>query len=154
MTPAFMPWIDKLHEVGNPILQERKRLEELSYDAQALERKALALRSQVEAGKSALLERVTKEWSLLDIEVAANAADADSLRAQLIANVDDPRLRDALRGLDGLHTGAEALRCFQRAGVLRSDIEQASADELRSAAVRLQQWFRFALLPVLDRVGE
>jgi len=154
MTPGFMPWIDKLPEVGNPILNERKRLQELSLDAQALERKALAIRAQVEAGKAALLERVTKQWTLLQIETASNAADADSLRAQLIGKVADPQVRDALRKLDGFHTAGEALRCFKRAGVIRTDLEDASAAELRESAQRLQHWFSFALLPVLDRVGD
>ena len=156
MTPAFMPWIDKLPEVGDPILKERKRLQGMVYDAQALERKALALRAQVEAGKSALLERVTKEWTLLQIEQAANAADRDSLRAQLIAQISDPTVRAALSSLDGYHTGAEALRVFKLAGVVRGDelAAKGTEAELREMALRLTQWASFALLPVLDRVGE
>lgn len=154
MTPGFMPWIDKLPEVGNPILDERKRLQELSFDAQALERKALAIRAQVEAGKADLLKRVTKEWTLLQIETAGNAATADSLRAQLIEKVPDHQVRDELRKLDGFHTAGEALRCFKRAGVIRTDTENATAQELRESAERLQHWVSFAVLPVLDRVGD
>lgn len=151
-----MPWIDKLPEVGDPILQERERLQTLAYDAQALERKALALRSQVEVGQAALLQRVTKEWTLLQIEQASNAANKDSLRAQLIDQVGDHRMREALRRLDGFHTAAEALRCFKRAGVIRAHnlCSTANEQELRDTAQRLAQWSNFALLPVLDRVGE
>lgn len=151
-----MPWIDKLPEVGDPILKERKRLQGMANHAQDLERMALDLRSQVEAGKSALMERVTKEWTLLQIEQAGNDADRDSLRAQLIAQIPDPALRAALASLDGYHTGAEALRIFKQAKVIRGHnlASTASESELRAMAHRLTQWSNFALLPVLDRVGE
>ena len=54
----FMPWIDHLPEVGDPIRKERAKLLEVAEQAAELERHALALRAQVEAGQAVLLTKV------------------------------------------------------------------------------------------------
>ena len=74
MQPKFMPWVDLLPEVGDPIRNERNKLAAKLAEAEELERQAAALRAAVREGRAALLDRVMKQWTLHDIEQAATAA--------------------------------------------------------------------------------
>lgn len=69
----FMPWIDALPEVGDPIRSTRDALAAKLEQADALENRAMALRATVEAGRKALLVRVLQRWTLRDLESAGFA---------------------------------------------------------------------------------
>ena len=74
MQPKFMPWVDLLPEVGDPIRNERNKLAAKLASAEELEKQAAALRAGVREGRAALLDRIMKQWALHDIEQAATAA--------------------------------------------------------------------------------
>ena len=50
--PVFMSWLDRLPEVGAPILNERDRLEAMLAEAEAFERRAAELRASARAGRA------------------------------------------------------------------------------------------------------
>ena len=91
MQPKFMPWVDLLPEVGDPIRNERNKLAATLASAEELEKQAAALRAGVREGRAALLDRIMKQWTLHDIEQAATAAadkpvrPPDGTRATLCA---------------------------------------------------------------------
>lgn len=69
----FMPWLDALPEVGDPICSTRDELAAMLEQANELESRAMALRATVEAGRKALLVRVLQRWTLRDLESAGFA---------------------------------------------------------------------------------
>ena len=58
MQPKFMPWVDLLPEVGDPIRNERNKLAATLASAEELEKQAAALRAGVREGRAALLDRI------------------------------------------------------------------------------------------------
>ena len=151
--PPFMPWVDHLPEVGDPIRRERAKLVEAAQEAIELERHAAALRVQVAAGQSRLLQRVMGYWTLADIQLACEAADRDDAAGAQRARVADPALREQLRTLDGWHLGIEALRAFHAGVILRPDLLTTGTDEERlQALVRVAAWWNFAGAPVYERL--
>ncbi len=74
--PVFMSWLDRLPEVGAPILNERDRLEAMLAEAEAFERRAAELRASARAGRAGLLGKVAKLWSLYEIQRAGDAEEA------------------------------------------------------------------------------
>lgn len=72
---SFMPWVDALHEVGQPIKSARDALAVKLQEADELEARARALRAEVSAGHDALLGRIMKTWTLAELERAGNIAD-------------------------------------------------------------------------------
>ena len=79
----FMPWIDHLVKVGDPIRNDRAKLREVAEQAAELERHAAALRGQVTTGQANLLMKVMRHWTLADIQVAAEQAEQPELPAAL-----------------------------------------------------------------------
>lgn len=151
----FMPWIDHLPEVGDPIRKERAKLLEVAEQAAELERHALALRAQVEAGQAALLTKVMQHWTLQDIQRASDRADSQNHSAALLRHIDAHKLRDALRKLDGTHLAAEALRAFHEGEVIGQHnlLSTATDDERRAALERVLKWWNLAGVPVYDRLA-
>lgn len=150
----FMPWVDHLPEVGDPIRRERAKLVEVAQEAIELERHAAALRVQVAAGQVQLLQRVMGYWTLADIQLASEAADRDDAVGAQRARVGDPALRKQLRTLDGWHLGIEALRAFHAGVTLRPDLLTTATDEERlQALVRVVAWWTFAGAPVYERLA-
>lgn len=151
----FMPWIDHLPEVGDPIRKERAKLLEVAEQAAELERHALALRAQVEAGQAVLLTKVMQHWTLLDIQRASEHAESRSPNAVLLRHIEDHKLRDELRKLDGTHLAAEALKAFHDGGVIGQHnlLSTASDDERRAALERVLKWWNLAGAPVYDRLA-
>lgn len=149
----FMPWIDHLPEVGDPIRAERTRLRENADMALELERKAAAMRAVVEQGKAKLLTMVMKNWTLADIQEASEAASRRHPVRQTFNDVEDLALRECLRTLDGKHLASEALQVFQDAGVIRE--LQGELDEMALAqlAARVLAWWRHLGQPVCDRLA-
>ena len=150
----FMPWIDHLPEVGDPIRKDRAKLLEVAEQAAELERHALALRAQVAAGQTVLLTKVMRNWTPSDIQHASECAESRCPNAVLLCQIDDRKLRDELRKLDGTHLAAEALKAFHDGDVIGQHnlLSTASDAERRAALERVLKWWTLAGSPVYDRL--
>lgn len=150
----FMPWVDHLPEVGDPIRRERAKLVEAAQEAIELERHAVDLRVQVASGQVQLLQRVMGYWTLADIQQAAETADRHDAAGAQRARVGDLGLREQLRTLDGWHLGIEALRAFHAGVILRPDLLTTATDEERlQTLVRVVAWWNLAGAPVYERLA-
>lgn len=96
MNSPYMPWIDHLPEVGEPITKDRDRLAERLAEARRLELQAEALRAEVIRESTTLFDRVAGQWSGQDIAKAHTKAEAaeSALTPWFVA---DPALREQLR---------------------------------------------------------
>ena len=65
-----MPWIEHLPAVGDCFQQDIAALQDLADQAIELERRAMALRSQIAAKQTRLLFLVMQGWSHHDIQLA------------------------------------------------------------------------------------
>lgn len=151
----FMPWINHLHEVGDPIQKERGKLRELAQRAVDLEREACALRDQVAMGQAALLLKAMKHWTLADIQDACEKVrDIDPV-ATIRAQVDDSALRERINALDGWHLASEALQIFDQADVLRQHnlLSTATEEERAQALGRVLAWWNHVGRPVCERLA-
>lgn len=145
--PVFMSWLDRLPEVGAPILNERDRLEAMLAEAEAFERRAAELRASARAGRAGLLGKVAKLWSLYEIQRAGDAEDAS------FHNVQDHELRGALRALDGVASPLDILEAFHKGRVIRQhNLFSTATDEDRHATLhRVLDWWNYGAAPVLSR---
>lgn len=153
MQTKFMPWIDLLPEVDSSVLRERDRLSEYLDMAEALEKRAAALRERAKAGRSVLMDKVARRWSLEDIEQAGNAAGD---RGQPIppSFVRDAELREALRALDGAASPLEVLEAFHKGRVIRQhNLFSTATEEDRHATLhRVFDWWNYGAVPLLTRL--
>ena len=151
----FMPWIDHLPEVGDPIRRERAKLLELAEQAAELERHAAAVRALVQSGQAELMTKVMKHWTLADIQSAAQAADRLDPAARARAEVDDTPLRERLQQFDGWQLASEALTTFQAARVIRQEdlLTSATDAERRRTLERVLAWWDHAARPVCRRLA-
>lgn len=151
----FMPWIDHLPQVGDPIQKERSKLRELAQRAVDLEREARALREQVAMGQSAVLLKAMRHWTLADIQDACEKVrDIDPV-ATIRAQVDDGALRERINSLDGWHLASEALQIFDQADVLRQHnlLSTATEEECAQALGRVLAWWNHVGRPVCERLA-
>lgn len=150
MTTKFMPWVDCLPEIGQPLLNERDKLAGVLAEADRLEQQAAALRANVSTGRADLFDRIAKKWTLFDIESAARRAGIDG-RPFPVGVVSDPKLREALRALDGGLFPLAALQAFERGQVVRQHnlLSTATDAECRETLNRVLDWWNFAAVPVL-----
>jgi hypothetical protein len=149
MTTKFMPWVDFLPEIGTPILKERDKLAGVLSEADRLEQLAAALRESVRDGRAELFDGIAKRWTLYDIESAARRAGIDG-QPFPVGVVNDPKLREALRALDGGLFPLAALQAFERGQVVRQpDLSTATDAECRDTLARVLAWWNFAAVPVL-----
>ncbi len=125
----FMAWIDHLPEVGDPIRNARSKLQAMAAQAADLEQQAAALQAQMRVGQVDLLARVMKQWTLADLQSAANAADSADPLALARMQIDDDELRVKLQPMDGWHLASEALQAFGGAGVIRQHNLLSTASE-------------------------
>ena len=155
MQPKFMPWVDLLPEVGDPIRNERNKLAAKLAEAEELERQAAALRAAVREGRAALLDRVMKQWTLHDIEQAATAA-ADRGQPFPPGFVKDGELREALRALDGATSALEVLQAFHAGRVIRQHnlFSTATEEEQRATLHRVFDWWNYGAVPLLTRLED
>jgi hypothetical protein len=153
MHPTFMPWVDLLPEVGDPIRKDRDHLAATLADAELLEKRAAALRETVHAGRAALLARVMRQWMLHDIVQAATAA-ADHDRPFPPGIVKDDELREALRALDGAASPLDILRAFTVGRVIRQHnlFSTATAAERDATLHRVMDWWNYGAVPLLARL--
>lgn len=153
MQPKFMPWVDLLPEVGDPIRNERNKLAAKLASAEELEKQAAALRAGVREGRAALLDRIMKQWTLHDIEQAATAA-ADRGQPFPPGFVKDGELREALRALDGAPSALEVLQAFHAGRVIRQHnlFSTATEEEQRDTLHRVFDWWNYGAVPLLTRL--
>lgn len=151
----FMPWIDHLREVGEPIQKERGKLRELAQRAVDLECEACALRDQVAMGQAALLLKAMKHWTLADIQDACERVRGVDSAATIRTQVDDGALRERINALDGWHLASEALQIFDEAGVLRQHnlLSTATEEERAQALGRVLDWWNHVGRPVCERLA-
>jgi len=154
MNLNYMHWVNKLPEVGDPILNERDRVASLLAEAEELEKRAASLRAVVKAGRANLIRRISERWSLGDIERASAASIKEP--ASLLANVRDEYLRAALIGLDGGGSAVELLHVFKQCGFDNQArlLTASSTDEVRSLLFRLLDWWNFGVFPLLVRFDQ
>lgn len=150
----FMPWIDKLQEIGDPIRRERSRLLEIAQQAAELDRHAKALRAQLKEGQLTLLNRVMKHYSLGEIEAAERQSSQDDATAELVRKMEDGKMRAALQGMDGHQPAIEALIAFRNGAVIRHAdlLNGASDEERRNTIKRLIDWWNVAARPAFNRI--
>jgi Uncharacterized KorC regulated protein A len=149
----FMPWIDMLTEVGSPILQDRDRAAALLREADELEARAATLRQEAIASRAPLLERVRRNWTDEELEQASKVAESIVHRYPLQWIV-DPDMRSAVGALEGAQGPLDVLLIFSQY-VLR-DQTRVTPDtdvERRMMLKRAQDWWNFAVLPMLERMG-
>lgn len=148
----FMPWIDALPEVGDPIRLTRDALAAKLEQADALENRATALRAEVKAGREALIGRVMQRWTLLDLETAGNVTERMTHPLPLSC-VQDEQLRAAIRALEGAQSPLDALALFEREVVRQHNLMSTATDEERTATLcRALNWWNFAVVPLLERL--
>jgi hypothetical protein len=154
MPISFMPWIDKLPEVGDKITHERNRLAERLAIAEKLEKEAAVIRAEVKTDRAALVGKVAEYWSLGEIERAANAATQSG--PVPLACVEDEYLRSVLIGLDGGASALDLLRAFREACVVRQHnlTSTATAQEQRATIQRVLDWWNFGVYPLLLRLNQ
>lgn len=153
--PLFMSWVQRLPEVGDPIQREHAELHDLACRAAEMERNALALRAVLASRRVALLERIMANWTLADMQHAADAASRDDLLSELACRIEDSSLRLKIRSLDGWQLASEALQLFNAAGVLGQHnlLSSATDDERRQALGRVIDWWNIAARPVVERLS-
>lgn len=153
MQPDYMPWVDLLPEVGDPIRNERNKLAATLAEAEELERQAAALRAAVQEGRAALMGRIMRQWTLHDIQQAASAA-GDGGRPFPAGFVNDDSLREALRALDGAPSPLEVLQAFHAGRVIRQHnlFSTATEEERRATLHRLFDWWNYGAIPLLSRL--
>jgi hypothetical protein len=151
----FMPWIDRLHEVGDSILRERGTLQALAQRAVDLEREAYTLRDEVAMSRVALLLKVMKHWTLADIQEACEKVRHIDPMAAFLAQVDDRALRESVNTLDGWHLASEALQILDQAGVLRKGnlLSTATEEERKQTLGRVLAWWNHVGRPVCERLA-
>ncbi len=151
MTTKFMPWVDFLPEIGTPILKERDKLAGVLSEADRLEQLAATLRESVRDGRAELFDGIAKRWTLFDIESAARRA---GINGQPFPDgaVTDPKLREALRALDGGLFPLAALQAFESGQVVRQHnlLSTATDAECRETLDRVLTWWNLAAVPVLS----
>jgi len=81
---SVMPWLDRLSEVGTPILNERDRIADHLKEANELERQVKELREKAQIRAAALEERVSEKWTAAEILVAKARAGAGAVKNCLI----------------------------------------------------------------------
>lgn len=153
--PLFMPWVLRLPELGDPIRQEHARLHDLACRAAGMERHALALRAVLASRRAALLERIMANWTLGDMQRAADAACRCDTVPEPTCCVEDFALRLKLQSLDGWQLASEALQLFDVADVLGQHnlLSTATDDERRQAIARVIDWWNVAARPVVERLS-
>lgn len=143
---------------ADPSLQAIHRpatLQELTVEAMCLEARALALRRYVRTTLSRELEDAGSRWSIYEIS-AARRGDSAGIATQIVREMQDPSMRSALRDLDGHQTGAEAILCFERCGVIRhfNLLTTAPEAERRATLHRLFDWWIIAGRPACERLRD
>lgn len=153
MQQNYMPWVDLLPEVGDPIRNERDKLAATLTEAEELEKRAAALRAGVREGRAAFFGRVMKQWTLHDIEQAATAA-GDRGQPFPTGFVNDGELREALRALDGAPSPLEVLQAFHAGRVIRQHnlFSTATEEEHRATLHRVFDWWNYGAVPLLTRL--
>jgi hypothetical protein len=155
MTATLLPWIDYLPEVGDAILTQRGHMTEACEEAQTLETHAHGLRQKVRRDQDQLVQRVEEHWDEAEVKAAQRRAIAASPTLAWRENLPDESMRDALKGLDGLHLASEALQAFQRGRVIRQHdlLSTAAPEDLRATAARALEWWNIAARPVVERLA-
>ena len=139
----YLRWVTLLPGVDAGMLARRQALLTRATVATEVEVDALRLRQELAAAESELLAEVTKRWGAGDI---LRAAQAEAQRSPL---------RDALKHMDGLQLGVEALIAFDAGQVLRLGGAGLPSDPEQLAAVvqRVLHWWTIAAQPALVRIA-
>ncbi len=151
----YLRWVTLLPGVDAGMLARRQALLTRATVATEVEVDALRLRQELAAGESELLAEVTKRWGAGDILRAAQAEAQRSPLSRAVRQVDDLTLRDALKHMDGLQLGVEALIAFDAGQVLRLGGAGLPSDPEQLAAVvqRVLHWWTIAAQPALVRIA-
>jgi hypothetical protein len=149
----FLPWVDMLAEVGSPIIKQRDQAAALLAEADALERQADELRRAAVAARAPLLERVMKNWSLAELEQAANRAESITHPVPLHC-IEDAELRNAIRALEGTQGPLDVLRLYNQKVIRQHNLlSTATEDERRATLARALNWWNFAVVAKRVRQG-
>lgn len=153
--PVFMPWVDRLPDVGEAALFRRGEVYQLVREAAALERQAVTLMAQARGGQAEFLAEVMQRWTVAEIQSAALQTDPGDPAFLARAQVEDPPLRQRLFRLDGSHLASEALQAFQGAQVIRQHnlLSSASDEDRRQTLARVLAWWNHAARPVCERLS-
>lgn len=145
----FMPWIDYLPEVGDPIRRRRDSLRRLAQESLAIEAQAHAMRERLRADSRELLVSVLQNWTLQQLETASRMADPRD---------DDKPASTALRMFltqtEGAPLATEALLAIEESKMLSPVVMagDSSDAEREQALCRLVEWWRHVGSPICARL--
>ena len=88
------------------------------------------------------------------LQRASELAESGNQNGVLLRHIEDAKMRDELRKLDGTHLAAEALKAFHDGDVIGQHnlLSTATDDERRAALERVLKWWNLARSPVYDRL--
>lgn len=153
LKPRFMPWVDLLNHVDQPILNERDRLAKLLEAADTLEVQADQLRKDAHRARAVLLLHVTKNWSMDEMRAALRQAES-LIHLIPLQNIEDADLRDAIRSLEGIQSPIDVLNLFQAHVIRQHNLLSTATDAERIEALRRAlTWWNFAASPLMKRLG-
>lgn len=151
--PRYMPWVDLLTKVHQPILYQRDRIADILELADSLEARAAGLRKDAQRARALLLIRLLKTWSQSEVKEAAHRAESMTHPIPLHC-IEDAELRGAIRALEGAQSPLDVLNLFH-AQVIRQHnlLSTATEAERNDTLRRALNWWNFAVLPMLERMG-
>lgn len=148
--PPYMPWLDRLPEVGDPLLSKRDALARKLDEARALEAQAAALRASVRDGRAELLSRLMTHWSLAEIQAAYDRTESRLFPVPL-ACVADAELRACISAHEGNASLQDALNLFGTQVVRQHNLLSTATDEERRATLaRALDWWNVMVVPLLE----
>ncbi len=148
--PPYMPWLDRLPEVGTPLLDKRDELARKLDEARALEAQAAALRDSVKEGRAELLARLMTTWSLAEIQAAYDRTESQLYPVPL-ATVNDAELRACISAHEGQASMHDALNLFGTQVVRQHNLLSTATDtERRATLARALDWWNLMVVPLLD----
>ncbi|KWZ39563.1 hypothetical protein WS72_19340 [Burkholderia savannae] len=146
METQFMAWVDRLPEVGTPILNRRDALARMILEAEQMEQIAAQLREKVRSRSLHLSDSIGAIWKRDEIERARQSPAGPAINAELAA---------LLSHLDCTTGPLDVLRLFKAARVIRQAnlFSTATQQERDDTLNRVFDWWNFAAVPLLDRIG-
>ncbi|HHV7523685.1 TPA: stable inheritance protein KleA [Burkholderia orbicola] len=146
METQFMAWVDRLPEVGTPILNRRDALATMIREAEQLEQIAAQLRATVRNRSLHLSDAIGASWKRDEVERAQQSPAGPAINGELAALLS--HFNDTAGPLDVLRI-FKAARVIRQANLFSTATQQERDDTLH----RVFDWWNFAAVPLLDQIG-
>lgn len=152
---GYLRWVGRLPDGAGVLWARREVLLGQTLAAAEQEVGAWRLRLEVAKQERELLNEAVRRWGMAAVLRAAREESAVASLSAALRQVRDEPLRSALKHIDGMQLGIEALLAFEAGQVLRLDGARlpTNAEELAGAVERVAQWWAIAGRPVLSRLA-